>query len=158
MKTLTLLKQLFAFALIAGMIAGCCIGSRNMVKETHVLTSGYNVCYTNGEKEVSAIWHYNDGTAKTNYCNKSIYYTTSYVGGPWSGSFLYPATRQTLNALSLYSYSSAASGDYMLGLPTLCVYPIVLVELPIQFCLDTVLIPFDIINQPNPPDGYVRRK
>lgn len=152
------LLQFLVCTLFLAVTGGCCIGSRNLVKETHVLTSGYNVCYTNGEQTVSYVSTYYDGTKKTNYTAKAIYYTTSYVGGPWQGSFLYPATRQTLNALSLYSYSSAASGDYMLGLPTLCIYPVVLIELPVQFVLDTVLIPYDLINQPHPPEGYVRRK
>ncbi len=46
----------------------------------------------------------------------------------------------------------------MLALPTLCVYPIVLIELPIQFCLDTLLIPYDMWNVPHPPDGYKQMK
>lgn len=146
-----ILKYILSLSLIA-ITAGCCIGSRARVKETHVVASGYHVTYYSDEV-VTNVTSY--GTYKY---NKSIAYTTSYVGGPWEGSFIYPATRQTLNALSLYSYSSAASGDYMLALPTLCVYPIVLIELPIQFCLDTLLIPYDMWNVPHPPEGYKQRK
>lgn len=135
--------------------AGCCIDSRNMVvKDVHVLTSGYYVCYTNGEMVASGHWIYNDGTVKTNFVNKSIYYKTSYVGGPWAGSFIYPATRNVLNHASFMSYSSAASGAYMENIINLPCYPIILLQIPIQFCLDTVLLPFDLINRPHPPEGY----
>lgn len=138
-----MLKRILCISLIL-MAAGCCIECRNRVKETHVVGSGYHVTYCSDEIVTNGIYKY----------KKSISYTTSYVGGPWEGSFIYPATRQTLNALSLYSYSSAASGEYMLALPTLCVYPIILIELPIQFCLDTLLIPYDLWNVPDPPEGY----
>ena len=138
-----ILKYVLSLSIIT-ITAGCCIECRNRVKATHVVGSGYHVTYYSDEVVTNGMYKY----------NKSIAYATSYVGGPWEGSFIYPATRQTLNALSLYSYSSAASGEYMLALPTLCVYPIVLIELPIQFCLDTLLIPYDLWNVPNPPEGY----
>ena len=140
--------KFIAVFFLAAVTGSCCVGSRNKVRETHVVASGYHVTYYSDEVVTNGIYKY----------NKSIAYTTSYVGGPWEGSFIYPATRQTLNALSLYSYSSAASGDYMLAFPTLCAYPIVLVELPLQFCLDTILIPDDLWNVPNPPEGYKRRE
>ena len=63
-------------------------------------------------------------------------------------------TRYVLNILSGWSYSSAASGNYMNNLITLPTYPIYIVELPIQLALDTVLIPFDWLNTPSCPEGY----
>lgn len=122
------------------LLSGCTISSRRIDdgSDIRVLSSGYYAAYTNGQE--------------------TIYRKCSYVDGPFKNSTIYPATRVTLNMLSLYSYSSAASGDYMLIPTTLVFYPVVLVNLPIQFTLDTVLIPWDIYNVPKVPDGFKRRK
>lgn len=145
-------KLMTILVLIASMCGGCCIINRNICEETPpCIQSGFYECYTNGVyKEVTGLWG-------TSLKQGTIYYRTSYVGGPYEGSHIYPSTRHVLNMLSLYSYSSAASGAYMLIGPTLLIYPFVLCELPIQFTLDTILIPFDLYNSPNPPEGYKKR-
>ena len=131
---------------------GCCISSRNIVRETRTCVSGYYMCYTNG---VVRPYAYNiDQNGVTNYVwytHESICYRTSYSGGPYPKSSIYPATRCVLNILSGWSYLPDA---YMCNLYTLPTYPIYLIELPIQLVLDTVLIPFDLLNTPNPPKGY----
>ena len=132
-------------------LSGCCYMSRNLCKELppgRGLTSDYYVTYTNGVTKTQGTYTYDV---------YPHYYVSSYVGGPYKGAILYPATRNVLNILSGWSYSSAASGNYMLNLITLPTYPIYIVELPIQTVLDTVLIPFDLINTPNPPEGYSRK-
>lgn len=147
-------KYAVSFVLLC-VSAGCCIGSRSwkIDKEItgHVLpASGTYHCYTNGEMKVCG--HYQDGSpymapiCKYKYCSNTT--------GPWAGSDIYPATRSVLNALSFMSYSSAASGDYMLNIVILPCYPVVLVELPIQIVLDTILLPWDIIAAPTTPEGY----
>ena len=144
-------KLMTILLLIVSVCCGCCIVNRNICEETQRLQTGYYECYTNGVyREVTGLWG-------TSLKQGTIYYRTSYVGGPYEGAHIYPATRDVLNMLSLYSYSSAASGAYMLIGPTLVIYPFVLCELPIQFVLDTILIPFDLYNTPNPPEGYKKR-
>lgn len=123
------------------LLSGCMISSRRIAgdnDEPQRLQSGYYAIYTNGDER--------------------IFRKCSYVGGPFKDSTIYPATRNTLNVLSLYSYSSSASGAYMLIPPTLVVYPLVMCNLPIQFCLDTVLIPWDLYNVPEVPEGFERWK
>lgn len=125
------------------LLSGCMISSRRIAgdnDEPQRLQSGYYAVYTNT----------ND--------TERIFRKCSYSGGPFKDSTIYPATRRTLNVLSLYSYSSAASGAYMLIGPTLFVYPFVMCNLPIQFCLDTVLIPWDLYNVPEVPEGFERWK
>lgn len=129
---------------------GCCIASRQICfdKEItgHVLpATGTYRCYTNGM--VRTVGNYT-------YPKDPIYKYCSYNLGPWYGSDIYPATRMTLNALSGWTYSPACSGDYMNNIITLPLYPLVVCELPIQFVLDTVLIPFDLLNAPTVPEGY----
>lgn len=144
-------KLITMLVLIVSVCSGCCISTRNICEKTQILQTGYYECYTNGVyRQVTGLWG-------TSLKQGTIYYKTSYVGGPYEGAHVYPATRHVLNMLSLYSYSSAASGDYMLIGPTLVIYPFVLCELPIQFVLDTILIPFDLYNTPNPPEGYKKR-
>lgn len=123
------------------LLSGCMISSRRIAGDTD-------------EPQHLQTWYYATYTNDT----ERIFRKCSYVGGPFKDSTIYPATRQTLNALSLYSYSSAASGDYMLILPTLICYPFVVCNLPIQFCLDTVLIPWDLYNVPEVPEGFERWK
>ena len=135
--------------------SGCCILSRNISGPTRVVTSDFYHSYTNGNIVVSMWVIDKDGNKiPYSYHNECICYKTSYVGGPWRGSDLYPGTRYVLNILSGWSYSSAASGNYMNNLITLPTYPIYIVELPIQLALDTVLIPFDWLNTPSCPEGY----
>lgn len=131
------------FLLSIALLSGCMISSRRIAgnnDEPQRLQSGYYAVYTN-----------TNGTER-------IFRKCSYVGGPFKDSTIYPATRRTLNVLSLYSYSSAASGAYMLIPPTLVFYPFIVCNLPIQFCLDTVLIPWDLYNVPEVPEGFERWK
>jgi uncharacterized protein YceK len=123
------------------LLSGCMISSRRIAgnnDEPQRLQSGYYAVYTNDTER--------------------IFRKCSYTGGPFKDSTIYPATRRTLNVLSLYSYSSAASGAYMLIPPTLVFYPFVMCNLPIQFCLDTVLVPWDLYNVPEVPEGFERWK
>lgn len=136
------------------LFSGCFIASRQLVvKNPRSVASDHYCVYTNGQLE-ARIDHYYNGRVETNYVNKTLYYSTSYVGGPYRGSFLYPGTRLDLNILSGWSYSSAASGNYMLNLFTIPTYPLYIVALPVEFVLDTLLIPFDLINQPHPSDDW----
>ena len=145
----------FTLLLLAAISAGCCIMSRNIVTKTKVLKSDYYIGYTNGVMHVfSYLIDENGNEIPYTYVPESIYYKTSYMGGPYRGSLIYPATRNVLNILSMWSYSSAAGGDYMNNIVTLPTYPLYIVELPIQLVLDTVLLPFDLLNQPRPPEGY----
>lgn len=123
------------------LLSGCMISSRRIAgnnDEPQRLQSGYYAVYTNGTER--------------------IFRKCSYTGGPFKDATIYPATRVTLNMLSLYSYSSAASGSYMLIGPTLTIYPLVMCNFAIQFCLDTVLIPWDLYNVPEVPKGFERWK
>ena len=113
-------------------------------EDINVLTTGFYHCYTNGKYRVVGSYRYAE----------SQYRRCSYTCGPWEGSDIYPATRYCLNILSGWSYSPAAAGHYMNNLITLPTYPIYIIELPIQFCLDTILLPFDIWNTPKVPEGY----
>jgi len=144
------LKILFySFTLLMTVVTvGCCIDSRRLVdnKEINVLTSGYYRVYTNGQVRAGYI----QGTSYP-VCQ---YRKCSYTGGPFANSDIYPATRNVLNHASLMSYSSAASGAYMENLINLPCYPIILIQIPIQFCIDTVLIPWDLFNTPKVPEGY----
>lgn len=134
---------------------GCCIECRSwkIDKEItgHILPpSGTYHYYTNGEMRVCG--RYKDGSPYMAPVCK--YKHCSNANGPWAGSDIYPATRATLNALSGMSYSSPASGDYMMNIVILPCYPIVLCELPIQLVLDTVLLSWDLIAAPTTPEGY----
>lgn len=150
MKRILIIVAAVILSVVSG---GCCICCRRWTdsgKETNVLTSGQYRAYTNGQMKVAG--HYKDGSP---YLVKdTIYKVCSNSNGPFRDSDVYPATRNTLNALSLYSYSRAEAGDYMMILPTLIIYPIVLCELPIQLVLDTVLLPWDAIVAPKAPEGY----
>lgn len=139
------MRYVFA-AILAAVSAGCCIVAREWVddKEIHVIQSGYHHSYTNGMYHGKPPWVYAD-----TICKKC-----SYTGGPWAGSDIYPATRLVLNHASLMSYSSAASGDYMANIFNIPFYPIVLCQIPVQLCLDTMLLPFDLWNRPTCPEGY----
>ena len=140
LKLLTILTALIT----AG---GCCLDARRTFEETRVLRSGHYVCY-------KPIVNTND--AKNAYRDYR-YFNCSYRQGPWAGSAIYPGTRMVLNMASFFSYSSAASGDYMMGPFVLAVYPIVLCGIPVQFCIDTLVLPYDIYNAPHPPEGYIER-
>ena len=142
------LLQLLPVALLLASMSGCCIMARRIAdnEDVHVLQSGYYHTYTNGTFHGEPPWQYAN----------SIHRACSYTGGPWAGSDIYPATRLVLNHASFMSYSSAASGDYMINIINLPCYPIILVEIPIQFCLDTVLLPFDLLNRPTTPEGWTK--
>lgn len=142
------MKKLLASLLLLA-TAGCCIASRRIAgtEDIRVLQTGYYRDYTNGQQRVNGIYSY----------PVSQYRTSSYVGGPFAKSRIYPATRLVLNHASLMSYSSAASGDYMLNIINLPCYPFILIQIPIQFCLDTILIPWDLYNTPECPEGYQER-
>ena len=144
-----MLKWLCATVLTV-ITVGCCIDSRRIAfdREPDRLQSGYYHYYTNGLTEVVGFY---------SYPVKPIYKVCSYTGGPWRGSDIYPATRNVLNHASFMSYSSAASGDYMLNIINLPFYPVILIEIPIQFCLDTILIPWDLLNAPSTPEGYSKQ-
>lgn len=155
------MKIVAAFAL-ACMAIGCCIESRSWKIDKEVprgtpLRTGLYCSFTNGEMVATRSWRSYDGKTGTYYSPKTIDKFCCYANGPWANSDIYPATRHTLNALSGWSYSSAASGNYMLNIVTLPCYPLVLVNLPIQFVLDTVLMPYDLIAAPTAPEGYRRR-
>lgn len=156
-----------SLAFLTGILSGCCICSRSWKfdKEItgHVLpASGTYHYYTNGvyRAEMHEFVGYNRETGGYYTTNKlvmvqgEVYKYCSNSNGPWKDSELYPATRLTLNALSFMSYSSAASGDYMLGIVIIPCYPFILCELPVQFVLDTVLIPLDWWMAPTTPTGY----
>ena len=130
--------------MLACLMSGCCIESRRVFERTRTVRSGNYVCYRPIKADPKDYSQYQ-------------YFKCSYRQGPWKGSAIYPGTRMALNAASLYSYSSAASGDYMMGFPTLCVYPIVLCSIPINFCIDTLVLPWDIYNAPVAPEGYIER-
>lgn len=142
------MKKLLASLLLLA-TAGCCIESRRIAgtEDIRVLQSGYYRVYTNGQQRVNGSYRY----------PVAEYRTSSYVGGPYAYSRIYPATRNVLNHASFMSYSSAASGDYMLNIINLPCYPIILIQIPIQFCLDTILIPWDLYNTPKCPEGYQER-
>lgn len=142
------MRKLFA-SLILLATAGCCIESRRIAgtENVRVLQSGYYRAYTNGQQRVFGNYTY----------PVSQYRTSSYVGGPYAHSRIYPATRLVLNHASLMSYSSAESGDYMVNIINIPCYPIILIQIPIQFCLDTILIPWDLYNTPKCPEGYQER-
>lgn len=129
--------------------AGCCIESRRIAgtEDLRVLQSSYYRTYTNGQYRVNGIYSYPDAQ----------YRASSYVGGPYAHSRIYPATRKVLNHASFMSYSDPASGDYMINIINLPCYPIILIQIPIQFCLDTILIPWDLYNTPKCPEGYQER-
>lgn len=150
MKKLFFILFFTASCFAVGINCGCCICSRSLSfdseVEGHVLPpTGFYRAYTNGHVVVKGIY---------SYPKDPIYKHCSYNLGPWKGSDFYPATRMTLNALAGWTYSPACSGDYMNNLITLPLYPLVVCELPIQFVLDTVLIPFDFLNAPTSPEGY----
>lgn len=154
MKTVLLVIAAVFLSVVSG---GCCICCRRWSdsgKETLILTTGQYRAYTNGQMKVAG--HYKDG--KPYLVEDTIYKICSNSNGPFRDSDVYPATRNTLNALSLYRYSGEADGDYMFVLPTLIIYPIVLVELPIQLVLDTVLLPWDLYVAPKAPEGYRRAR
>ena len=148
------MKKIFTcvfYVIIAVMMlaeVGCCITSRRIVnnEDIRVLTSGYYRVYTNGQVRAGII----QGTTYL----EAQYRKCSYTGGPFANSDIYPATRNVLNHASLMSYSSAASGAYMENLINIPCYPIILIQIPIQFCIDTVLIPWDLFNTPKVPEGY----
>ena len=143
------MKKILASLLLFAMAAGCCIEARRIAgtEDLHVLQSSYYRTYTNGQQRVSNGYSY----------PVAQYRTSSYVGGPYAYSRIYPATRLVLNHASFMSYSSAASGDYMINIINLPCYPIILIQIPIQFCLDTILIPWDLYNTPKCPEGYQER-
>lgn len=142
------LITLMSLAITGCMISSRTFGNRNS-KDLYILPGGRYHMYTNINYNASFPHNY-----QTNrYC---MYLSSSYSRGPWEGSDIYPASRECLNALSLYSYSEAASGDYMLIGPTLLVYPFVLIDLPIQFVLDTILLPYDLYNIAIPPENYIK--
>lgn len=139
--------------------AGCCISSRSWRIDKEIprytpVGSGTYVTYASIETKTETVKYY-DGRTETREVPKDyILKYCNYHTGPWEGSDIYPATRLTLNALSGWSYSSPASGDYMLNIVTVPLYPLVLCNLPIQFVLDTVLLPWDLISAPTCPEGY----
>lgn len=150
----TLLKYLAITAMIA-ISAGCCINCRSWKIDKEITghclpASGTYHYYTNGQMRVCGKYA-NGNPVLTPVCK---YKYCSNANGPWAGSEIYPATRFVLNGLSGFSYSSAASGDYMMCGVVLVTYPFWLVELPIQFVLDTVLLPWDLIAAPTTPEGY----
>lgn len=154
----TFLKYFCAVALSV-ISVGCCIGSRSWKFDKEITgyvlpASGTYHWYTNGLTKTETRWNSYYGSNVTYRTIDQVYKYCSNANGPWKDSEIYPATRQTLNALSFMSYSSPASGDYMLGIVILPCYPIVLIELPIQFVLDTVLIPLDLWMAPTTPEGY----
>ena len=140
--------ELYLTALVMTIVGiGCCIDSRRIVdnQDLHVLKSGYYRCYTNGQTRVGSLGY---------KYNVAVFLKCSYTGGPWANSDIYPATRNVLNHASFMEYSSAASGAYMENMINLPFYPIIIIQIPIQFCLDTLLIPWDLYNVPKPPEGY----
>lgn len=142
------MKKLFASLLLLA-AAGCCIESRRIAgtEDLRVLQTGYYRAYTNGQYRVSGSYRY----------PIAQYRASSYVGGPYAHSRIYPATRKVLNHASFMSYSGPESGDYMINIINLPCYPIILIQIPIQFCLDTILIPWDLYNTPKCPEGYQER-
>lgn len=162
----TFLKYFCAFALSV-ISVGCCICSRSWKFDKEITghwlpASGTYHWYTNGvyRAEMHKFVCYDHETGVYYTTNKlvmvqgEVHKYCSNANGPWAGSEIYPATRFVLNALTFMSYSSAASGDYMLGTVILPTYPLWLIELPIQFVLDTVLIPLDLWMAPTTPEGY----
>ena len=138
------MNKLLSLVVLVAVASGCCIDCRSKFEETHILRSDNYVCF----KPINA--------EPGNY-NDYLYYNCNYRGGPWRGCSVYPGTRMVLNYASLFSYSSPASGDYMMGPVILMGYPIVLCSIPIQFCIDTVMLPWDIYNAPVAPEGYIER-
>lgn len=143
----------------AMILGGCCVLSRSWKIDQEITgnrlpaQSMYH-CYTNGCMKTFLYHDWQTGELREGLTEDIVYKYCSNSNGPWQDSEIYPATRYTLNALSFYSYSSAASGDYMLSGYVLIGYPVVLVELPIQVVLDTVLLPWDLIAAPTTPEGY----
>lgn len=141
------MNKLLSLVVLVVLASGCCIDCRSKFEETHILRSGNYVCYKPIVSTNDAEHAYRDYK----------YFNCSYRQGPWAGSAIYPGTRMVLNYASLFSYSSPASGDYMMGPVILMGYPIVLCSIPIQFCIDTVMLPWDIYNAPVAPEGYIER-
>lgn len=160
-EVMKLVFKLFTGIIISAVSIGCCIGSRswkvNKEIDGYILPcSGSYHYYTNGLTKTVQLKHWKTGEIYTIQQTDCIYKYCSNANGPFAGSDIYPATRSVLNALSFFSYSGAASGDYMLGVIVLPCYPIVLCELPIQIILDTVLLPYDLIAAPTTPKGYTK--
>lgn len=136
--------------LVAIVVVGCCIDSRRICRESgRTVQSDHYCVYTNDVLEA-----YTNVYGKLSYRAQTKYYTVSYNGGPFRGSILYPGTREDLNILALWSYSSAASGNYMNNIITMPLYPLFIVALPIEFVIDTVLIPWDLYNSPQPTSEW----
>lgn len=155
-KKLLISSIALALAIITG---GCCINCRSWKIDKEITgnvlpASGTYHYYTNGCKKAFMYRDWQTGEMKQGLTEDRIYKYCSNANGPWKGSEIYPATRYVLNGLSFFSYSSAASGDYMMGGFVLVTYPFWLVELPIQCVLDTVLLPWDLIAAPTTPEGY----
>lgn len=151
--------QYIAIILLALVTAGCCINCRSWKIDKEITgrvlpASGTYHYYTNGLMKTETWYSSYYGSNVTHKVPDTKYKYCSNANGPWAGSEIYPATRFVLNGLSFMSYSSPASGDYMLNIVILPTYPIWLIELPIQFVLDTILLPWDLIAAPTVPEGY----
>jgi len=151
--------KILAITALVSLSGGCCICCRSWKIDKEITghclpASGTYHYYTNGLQKAYTYRDYQTGEMKEGLTTDCVYKYCSNANGPWAGSEIYPATRFVLNGLSLFSYSSAASGDYMMGGFVLVTYPFWLVELPVQFVLDTVLLPWDLIAAPTTPDGY----
>lgn len=164
----TFIKCIVA-AIMATVACGCCISSRSWKIDKEITgyrlpASGMYATYVSDEPVyVDVPTAVKDGdlsiaVLRKIKMNARVYKYCSYHNGPFAGSDIYPGTRMTLNALSGWSYSSAASGDYMMNVITIPLYPIVLCNLPVQFVLDTILLPYDLIAAPTCPDGYTLRE
>jgi len=156
------MKKILKFLSVLFLIfvsGGCCISCRSWTIDKEITgnclpASGTYHYYTNGLMKAYTYRDWKTGELKEGLTKDCVYKYCSNANGPWKGSEIYPATRYVLNGLSFFSYSSAASGDYMLGGLVLLTYPIWLIELPVQFVLDTVLLPWDVIAAPTCPEGY----
>lgn len=153
------LLKWFLVIVLAVVSGGCCICCRSWKFDKEITgyvlpASGTYHYYTNGQMKASTYYDYTCHSNVTHMVKDCKYKYCSNANGPWAGSEIYPATRFVLNALTFMSYSSAASGDYMLGIVILPTYPLWIVGLPIQFVLDTVLLPVDLLMAPTTPEGY----